>query len=241
MRCVGKLALVTGASKGIGRATVIRLIEEGAKVIATGRDEADLASLRAETGCETLVLDLQDIAAIRAAVAGLPVVDFLVNNAGIALLQSFFDTRMEEFEQTIAVNVRAPLVLSQEVARRLVAARRKGAIVNVSSTASHIGVPHHTAYCTSKGAIDSLTLAMAVELGPHGIRANAVNPTITMTAMGEMAWSDPAKSDPVKRRIPLGRFAEPAEVAAAITYLLSDDAAMINGAILRVDGGHLIT
>jgi NAD(P)-dependent dehydrogenase (short-subunit alcohol dehydrogenase family) len=82
---------------------------------------------------------------------------------------------------------------------------------------------------------------MAVELGPHGIRANAVNPTITMTAMGVMAWSDPAKSDPVKRRIPLGRFAEPQEVAAAIAYLLSDDAAMINGVILRVDGGHLIT
>jgi NAD(P)-dependent dehydrogenase (short-subunit alcohol dehydrogenase family) len=241
MRFAGKLALVTGASKGIGRATVTRLVREGAKVIATGRDEADLASLRQETGCETLTLDLCDVAAIRAAIAPLPVVDYLVNNAGVARLQSFFDTTMEAYGQTMAVNVRAPLVLGQEIARKLVAAQRKGAIVNVSSTASHLGVPDHTAYCTSKGAIDSLTLAMAVELGPHGIRANAVNPTVTMTAMGAMAWSDPSKSDPVKRRIPLGRFAEPEEVAAAIAYLLSDDAAMVNGVILRVDGGHLIT
>jgi len=241
MRFAGKCALVTGATKGIGRATVVRLVQEGAKVIATGRDEADLASLRDETGCETLVLDLGDAAAIRAAVAAMPVVDYLVNNAGIVLLQSFFETTMEAYEQTMAVNVRAPLLLGQEIARKLVAARRKGAIVNVSSTASFRGVPDHTAYCTSKGAVDSLTLAMAVELGPHGIRANAVNPTITMTAMGAMAWSDPAKSDPVKRRIPLGRFAEPQEVAAAIVYLLSDDSAMINGVILRVDGGHLIT
>jgi NAD(P)-dependent dehydrogenase (short-subunit alcohol dehydrogenase family) len=241
MRFAGKRALVTGATKGIGRATVARLAREGAAVIATGRDEADLASLRDETGCETLVLDLADADAIRAAVAAMPVVDYLVNNAGIVLLQSFFETTMAAYEQTMAVNVRAPLLLGQAMARQLVAARRPGAIVNVSSTASHLGVPDHTAYCTSKGAVDSLTLAMAVELGPHGIRANAVNPTITMTAMGAMAWSDPAKSDPVKRRIPLGRFAEPEEVAAAIAYLLSDDAAMINGVIMRVDGGHLIT
>jgi NAD(P)-dependent dehydrogenase (short-subunit alcohol dehydrogenase family) len=241
MRFAGKRALVTGATKGIGRATVARLAREGAAVIATGRDEADLASLRDETGCETLVLDLADADAIRAAVAAMPVVDYLVNNAGIVLLQSFFETTMAAYEQTMAVNVRAPLLLGQAMARQLVAARRPGAIVNVSSTASHLGVPDHTAYCTSKGAVDSLTLAMAVELGPHGIRANAVNPTITMTAMGAMAWSDPAKSDPVKRRIPLGRFAEPEEVAAAISYLLSDDAAMINGVIMRVDGGHLIT
>jgi len=241
MRFAGKRAFVTGATKGIGRATVARLVREGAAVIASGRDAADLATLRDETGCETLVLDLADAGAIRAAAAAMPVVDYLVNNAGIVLLQSFFDTTMEAYEQTMAVNVRAPLLLGQEIARKLVAAQRKGAIVNVSSTASHLGVPDHTAYCTSKGAVDSLTLAMAVELGPHGIRANAVNPTITMTAMGVMAWSDPAKSDPVKRRIPLGRFAEPEEVAAAIVYLLSDDAAMINGVILRVDGGHLIT
>jgi NAD(P)-dependent dehydrogenase (short-subunit alcohol dehydrogenase family) len=241
MRFAGKRALVTGATKGIGRATVVRLVQEGAAVIATGRDEADLATLREETGCETLALDLGDAAAIRAAVEAMPVVDYLVNNAGIVLLQSFFDTTLEAYEQTMAVNVRAPLLLGQEIARKLVAAGQKGAIVNVSSTASFLGVPDHTAYCTSKGAVDSLTLAMAVELGPHGIRANAVNPTITMTAMGAMAWSDPAKSDPVKRRIPLGRFAEPQEVAAAIVYLLSDDAAMINGVILRVDGGHLIT
>ena len=116
-----------------------------------------------------------------------------------------------------------------------------GAIVNVSSIAAKIGFADHTAYCASKSALDGITRVMAIELGPHGIRVNSVNPAITLTPMAVKAWSDPAKSDPVKARIPLGRFIEPEEIAATIAYLLSDDSSMTTGQSLVIDGGMLIS
>jgi NAD(P)-dependent dehydrogenase (short-subunit alcohol dehydrogenase family) len=241
MEFEGRRALVTGAGKGIGRATAVKLAREGARVVALGRDLRDLNSLQQQTRCEIVQVDLRDAAATRAAVKKLEPVELLVNCAGITALVPFLETTIETFEEVMAVNVRAALVLAQEVARSLIERKQRGAIVNVSSAASFIGVPLHTAYCTSKGALDSLTMAMAVELGEHGIRANAVNPTVAMTAMGKLAWSDPAKSQPVLKRIPLGRFAEPEEVADTILYLLSDRASMVNGVCLRVDGGQLIT
>ena len=241
MEFQGRRALVTGAGKGIGRATALRLAREGAQVVAVARDMAALRSLEAETGCEIVELDLRDPVAIRAAMASTGSVDLLVNCAGIVTLQSFVETTVGAFDEVMAVNVRAALIIAQEVVRPLIRDKRRGAIVNVSSTASSIGLGDHTSYCTSKGALDSLTFAMAVELGPHGIRTNAINPTVTLTAMAAQAWSDPAKSGPMLQRIPVGRFAEPEEVADAILYLLSDRAAMINGVTLRVDGGQLIT
>jgi NAD(P)-dependent dehydrogenase (short-subunit alcohol dehydrogenase family) len=241
MEFEARRALVTGAGKGIGRATALRLAREGARVVAMGRDLRDLDSLRQETNCEVVQVDLRDAEGTRAAVRTIDPVDFLVNCAGITALQPFLETTVESFDEIMAVNVRAALILAQEVARSLIERKQPGAIVNVSSTASSIGQLRHTAYGTSKGALDSLTMAMAVELGEHGIRANAVNPTVTMTAMGAMAWGDPAKAGPVLKRIPLGRFLEPDEVAEAILFLLSDRASMITGVCLRVDGGQLIT
>ena len=104
-----------------------------------------------------------------------------------------------------------------------------------------VGLADHAAYCASKGALDQLTRVMALELGPQQIRVNAVNPTVTLTPMGEMAWSDPDKSRSMKAKIPLGRFARPIDVAHAVAYLLSDQAAMIHGVTLPVDGGFLAT
>jgi NAD(P)-dependent dehydrogenase (short-subunit alcohol dehydrogenase family) len=241
MEFAGRRALVTGAGKGIGRATALKLAREGARVVAMGRNLRDLNSLQQETNCEIVEVDLRDAAATRAAARTFEPVDLLVNCAGVTALVPLLETTIETFDDIMAVNVRAALVLAQEVARSLIERKQRGAIVNVSSAASSIGVPLHTAYCTSKGALDSLTMVLAVELGEHGIRVNAVNPTVAMTAMGRLAWSDPAKSGPVLKRIPLGRFAEPEEIADAILYLLSDRASMVNGVSLRVDGGQLIT
>jgi NAD(P)-dependent dehydrogenase (short-subunit alcohol dehydrogenase family) len=168
-------------------------------------------------------------------------VELLVNNAGISILQSFFDTTVEAFDEIMAVNVRAALLVSQVIARKMIASGKPGAIVNVSSQSSMRAVQDHTAYCTSKGALDQLTRMMALELGPHDIRVNAVNPTVTLTPMGEMAWSDPAKSGPMMRRIPLKRFARPRDVAEVIAFLLSDQAHMVNGIVLPIDGGFLTT
>ena len=240
MNLEGKSVLVTGAGKGIGRATVADLARRGMRVIALSRSANDLAEIEAEHGCRTLAVDLADAEATRAAAEAALPFDYLVNNAGIAALESVLDTTPETFDHVMAVNARAPLIIAQVYARDVIARGEKGAIVNVSSIASFLGFADHAAYCASKGALDGLTRVMANELGRKGIRVNGVHPVITLTPMAVKAWSDPAKSDPMLKRIPLGRFVEPAEVAAVIAYLLSDDAAMVNGVDLPVDGGFLI-
>lgn len=236
----GRSVVVTGAGKGIGRATATLLAARGAKVIALTRTKADLDSLVAEIDCRAIEVDLADAAATRAAaLAALPA-DYLVNNAGTTALDPFLDVTAETFDFIYAVNTRAPMIVAQEYARDVVKRGATGAIVNVSSISSFLGFADHAAYCASKGGLDGLTRVMANELGRMGIRVNAVNPTVTLTPMAVKAWSDPAKSDKMLSRIPLGRFAEPAEVAEVILYLLSDEASMLNGLAMPVDGGFMI-
>ena len=244
IRLDGKRALVTGAGKGIGREIAAVLTRCGAEVVAVSRTKQDLDSLAKEIGCRILTADLADPhEAVRAAEQALAAgsVDCLVNNAGISIPQPFLDTTTDAFDRTMAVNVRAVMLITQAVARDMIRRGGGGAVVNLSSQASMIGIRDHAAYCASKGALDQLTRVMALELGPHGIRVNAVNPTVTLTPMGEMAWGDPKMSGPMLARIPLGRFAKPLHVANAVAYLLSDQADMIHGVALPVDGGFLAT
>ena len=237
----GKRALVTGAGKGIGRETTRLLSELGATVIALSRTASDLDSLAEEIACERVVCDLAGGAReIGDAIGQAGDVDLLVNNAGISILDPFLEASVKDFDRVMAVNVRAVMAVSQFVARGMIDRGAAGAIVNLSSVGSKFGIPDHASYCASKGAVDQLTRVMARELGPQGIRVNAVNPTITLTPMGEMAWGEPAKSEPVLTRIPLGRFAQPIEVAHVVAYLLSDYSAMVHGVTLPVDGGFLI-
>lgn len=229
--------LVTGAGKGIGRSVVAKLVAEGAEVIALSRTASDLDEIKSEFGCHTIICDLADPAAARsAAIAALPV-DLLVNNAGTTKLDPFLDTSVKTFDWLMNVNTKAPMVIAQECARDMIERGHKGSIVNVSSMASFQGVPEHTAYCASKGALDAMTRVMAVELGAHGIRVNTVNPVVTLTPMAIKAWSDPAKAGSMLARIPLGRFVEPEEVADVILYLLSPRASMVSGSSITVDGG----
>jgi len=241
IRFDGKRALVTGAGKGIGREIARLLGSLGARVVAISRTADDLKALSREISCETIEADLSDATAARRAAEQAGAIDLLVNNAGISVPQSFLETTVDAFDRTMAVNVRAALIVAQQIARGMIERNRGGAIVNVSSQASMVGLADHTAYCASKGALDQLTRVMALELGRHNIRVNAVNPTVTLTPMGEMAWGDPAKSAPMLAKIPLGRFAKPAHVAHAVAYLLSDQADMIHGVTLPVDGGFLAT
>jgi NAD(P)-dependent dehydrogenase (short-subunit alcohol dehydrogenase family) len=235
----GRRVLVTGAGKGIGRSAAAMLAARGASVVALSRNAADLLALEAEIGCETIVADLADASAAEAgARAALPI-DLLVNCAGTTTLESFLDTSAETFDGIMAVNARAPVLIAKVIAADMIRRGVKGAIVNVSSLASLIGIRDHVAYCASKGALDAATRVMALELGPHGIRVNAVNPVVTLTPMAVKAWSDPAKAGAMQARIPLGRFVEPDEVSEAILYLLSDAARMITGTCLPIDGGFL--
>lgn len=241
MEFSGKSVLVTGAGKGIGRATARLLAARGAEVVAISRSKDDLDSLAAEIGCRCIAADLADPhAARRAALEALPV-DALVNNAGTTALASFLDVTEADFDFVMGVNARAAMIVGQEYARDRVKRGLPGAIVNVSSVASSVGIADHTAYCASKGALDAITRVMAIELGRHAIRVNAVNPTVTLTPMAVKAWSDPKKSEPMLARIPLGHFATPEDVAEAILFLLSDRAAMMNGVMLPVDGGFGVT
>jgi L-xylulose reductase len=236
-----KRVLVTGAGKGIGREICVALSECGAWPVALSRSAHDLDALQQEIKCDTIVCDLQNSESIPAAVRAAGAIDLLVNNAGISIPQSFLETTAKAFDQTMAVNVRAALLVAQEVARGWIQRSHAGAVVNLSSQASKAALRDHAAYCASKGALDSLTQVMALELGPRGIRVNALNPTVTLTPMGEMAWGDPARSGPMLAKIPLGRFARPRDVADAVIFLLSERAAMINGVSLPLDGGFLAT
>jgi len=237
----GQRALVTGAGKGIGRTTAKTLASYGAEVVALSRTQADLVSLSEEIDCQTTQADLSDAKQARDAALSVGAIDLLVNNAGISILESFLDTSTEAFDKIMAVNVRAVLIVSQIVAKGMISKGNGGAIVNVSNQSSMRAIPDHTAYCASKGALDQLTRMMALELGPHQIRVNSVNPTVTLTPMGEMAWSDPKKSGPMLDRIPLQHFAKPIHLAEVIAFLLSERAHMIHGAILPIDGGFLIS
>jgi NAD(P)-dependent dehydrogenase (short-subunit alcohol dehydrogenase family) len=241
MNFADKRVIVTGAGKGIGRATAVMLASRGASVIALTRSAADLETLEAEIGCRSIAVDFANVDATRAAARAAQPADLLVNNAGFTELEPFLDVSAANFDLLYAVNTRAPMIVAQEFARALVAEGRKGAIVNVSSASAFVGFRDHAAYCASKAGLDGLTRVMATELGPQGIRVNAVNPTVTLTPMAIKAWSDEAKAASMLARIPVGRFAEPDDVAEVILFLLSDAAAMVHGVSLPVDGGYMVS
>jgi NAD(P)-dependent dehydrogenase (short-subunit alcohol dehydrogenase family) len=233
----GQSVLVTGASSGIGKTTATLLREVGARVVAAARNKEALAELASETGCEPLYLDVSDAEQITRALAPFAAFDGLVNCSGTTALDAAVDFTAADFDLLMGVNARGAALVAQQVARGMIAAGKRGSIVNVSSQAALVGIENHLAYCASKSALDAITRVLCLELGPHGIRVNSVNPTVTLTPMAVKAWSDPAKRDPALAGIPLGRFVEPEEVAAPIMFLLSDAAAMISGVTLPIDGG----
>lgn len=229
--------LVTGATSGIGWEVVQQLLDSGADVYAMGRDAEALEKL-AGRGCYGLRVDMADHVQLSAVLAELPVMHGLVNCAGISILESASEVSAQAFDQVMAVNVRAAAMVAASVAQAMMRASVAGSIVNVSSQASLVALDDHLSYCASKGAMDAMTRVQCGEWGKYGIRVNSVNPTVTLTPMAQMAWSEPSKRDPALAAIPLGRFAETTEVAAPILFLLSGAASMISGVSLPIDGGY---
>jgi NAD(P)-dependent dehydrogenase (short-subunit alcohol dehydrogenase family) len=246
MTLAGRRALVTGASRGIGAAIATRLAAEGADVVLSGRDAGLLESLAASiTQVRTAVrpADLADAAQVeRLAADALDAfdgLDILVNNAGITIPELAADLSVAAWDTTMAVNVRAPALLGARIGAAM-AADGGGSIVNVASLAGLRALTEHYAYSASKAALIMATQVLALEFGPAGVRANAVCPTVVLTDMGVQVWGEPGKAAPMLARIPLGRFGVPSDVADAVVWLASDAAAMVNGAVLPLDGGFTV-
>lgn len=229
--------LVTGASGGIGGATVRRLVELGCTVYASGRDVAKLEALCTSTDATPLPFDLSEEEAVSEALRGVPwygVVNCGGDGGEIAGPQN---TDISVFDRVINVNARGTLLVTKYAAREMIAAGRGGSIVNVSSQASLVGLKGHISYAASKGAVDAITRVSALELGPSGIRVNAVNPTVVMTPMSAWYWDKPETGGALLEAMPLGRYATEDEIAGPIAFLLSNEASMISGVMLPIDGG----
>ncbi|WP_280369931.1 SDR family NAD(P)-dependent oxidoreductase [Nocardia wallacei] len=247
IRLDGKRVLITGASRGIGADLADAFAGAGATLVLSGRDAEALSAqarkLQEQYGIRAagVAADLSEpdaparLAADAAAVFG--GLDVLINNAGISHPQLVTDLTAAAFDEVLTVNLRAPALLAAEVGAAM-AESGGGAIVTVASAAALRALPEHYAYCTSKAGLVMATRVLALELGPRGVRANSVCPTVVLTDMGRKVWGEAAKSAPMLARIPLGRFAVPAEVSATTLFLASDLAAMINGVEVPIDGGY---
>jgi NAD(P)-dependent dehydrogenase (short-subunit alcohol dehydrogenase family) len=248
LRLDGKRALITGATKGIGADIARTFAAAGAKLILSGRDGAALASaesaLTGEFGAHiaTAAIDLAGYGAplslAQQAADAFGGLDILVNNAGISHPEPAVDTDPDKFDDTIAINLRAPALLAAAVGKVMVAQGTGGSIITVASAAALAPLPDHYAYCASKAGLVMATKVLARELGQYGIRANSVCPTVVLTEMGQRVWGEDAKAAPMLARIPLGRFAVPREVSDTVLWLASDAASMISGVDIPVDGGY---
>src|SRR6185295_15897654 len=201
-------------------------IEAAAQAIRTRGDEAD-----------ALVLDVTDIEATRACIAKAEPFDVLVNNAGTNRPKMLADVTVEDYDAIMGLNVRAAFFVAQAVALRLIAAKRPGSIINISSQMGHVGAARRTVYCTSKHAMEGFTKAMAIELAPHNIRVNSLGPTFLETPMTRPFFENKAFRDEVLSKIKLGRLGQLEELTGAILFLASDASSLMTGSALVLDGG----
>jgi len=248
-RFEGKVALVTGATSGIGQATAVRLAAEGAIVAVNQRpagDPAETLSRIAEAGGQgfPVVADMRDSGQVKAMVQLVAErggrLDCVVSNAAINPFMKWDETTIEDFNNLFETNVRGTWVVCTEAAKQMIREGHGGAICCVSSISAHVGAPGQTAYCGTKGAISMLAKALGCDLGAHGIRVNAVEPGWVKTKMAAPLLDDPDVEKYYTERIALHRGAEPEELAATIAYLLTDDASYVTSATLLVDGGFIV-
>jgi 2-deoxy-D-gluconate 3-dehydrogenase len=241
----GRRALVTGATKGIGFETCRVLADAGADIAAVGRDEAGLAEVcKAVTAlgrrCVPIAADLATVEGPKQAAAlaldAFGTIDILVNNAGVTTIKSIIDTPVDDWEWVNNVNLRAPYLLAQALVPNMIK-QRMGKVINISSQSGVVALDDHGAYGASKGGLNMLTKVMTVEWAKHNIQSNSICPTVILTPMGEMVWGDPAKGDPMKAKIPAGRFGRTTEVADLILFLASSASDMICGQVILLDGG----
>lgn len=252
MRLDDKIAIVTGAAQGIGLACAKRLAKDGAHVVIAdinvdGGEKAAKA-ITGSGGQASFVecdvgerLDIHNLVA--ATVSRHDRIDILINNAAVIDSADILELEEEEVDRVLRVNLKAPLLLGQAVARQMVkqvkAGGAAGSIINMSSVNAVFALPDHAAYSIAKGGIAQLTKALALALAPHGIRVNAIGPGSIMTPMLEKVATDRAVTNRILSRTPMGRFGDPAEIAAIASFLASDEASYVTGTTIYADGGRL--
>lgn len=243
----GKVALVTGASRGIGRAIALGLAHAGADVLITARTMPKLEDVRREIEeigrrCVAYTVDLRFPAQIEEMVdkawREMGKIDILVNNAGVIIPQSAEEVTEEAWDETLDINLKGVFFCSQAVGRRMIEAGIEGRIINLASQMGFVASPRHAAYCASKGGVVMLTKALAVDWARYKIRVNAIAPTVTRTDMIRALYPDDEAMKPSIARIPLGRAGEPEDYIGAAVFLASDASAMITGTTIMVDGGR---
>lgn len=231
------VAVVAGGAGGLGAAVTRAFISSGATVVII--DVADQAPVQE---VELVHCDITESEQVEDAVEAIAVqhqrIDILVNSAGIAALAPAEDLAVSDWNRTLLINLTGCFHTCQAVGRVMLR-QRQGTIINIASQAGTVALDGHAAYCASKAGLIGLTKVLAAEWGGRGITVNCVSPTVVLTALGHAAW-DGAKGDAFKQQIPTGRFAEPEEIAAAVTFLASSSARMINGVDLLIDGGFTI-
>jgi NAD(P)-dependent dehydrogenase (short-subunit alcohol dehydrogenase family) len=245
-RLDGRIALVSGAGRGIGRSVALALAGAGAEVLlmARTRDEIEQAAAQIrESGgrARAVPCDVTDAAALAQAFAAIAGLDVLVNSAGTNIPEPFVDVTEAHLDTLVDLNVKAAFRVAQAAARKMLEAadrkQRGGAIANITSQMGHVGAVNRTVYCMTKHAVEGLTKAMAIELAPHNIRVNAVAPTFIETPMTAPMFARPGFGEWVRERIPMGRVGQLDEVAAAVLFAVSPAASLMTGTSLVIDGG----
>jgi NAD(P)-dependent dehydrogenase (short-subunit alcohol dehydrogenase family) len=240
-----KIAIVTGGNSGLGFATAKKLCDNGIKTFTIGRSKDKTESACEEIGENAIpvIFDLNNLDKIPLMIQELSQegpIDILVNNAGINLKKDFVDVSDEEFESILHTNIKSVFAISREVVK-VMRNHGGGNIVNISSMASQYGLPKVIAYTASKGAIEAMTRAMAVELAQYGVRVNCVAPGFIKTKMSANALdSDPERKNKVLSRTPMGILGQPSDIADAVYYFASSESKFVTGTILPVDGGNSI-
>ncbi len=245
-RLEGRTALVTGAGRGIGRSAAVALAYAGAEVWLMARTQSDLDlavdEIKAGGGrAQALACDVTDATAVNRAVASLPALDVLVNNAGMNIPEPFVNVSEANLDKVLDLNIRAMFITAQAAVKKMQESperkSRGGSIINITSQMGHVGAPTRTVYCLTKHAIEGFTKALAVELAPQNIRVNSIAPTFLETPMTAPMFAKPEFAKWVMDRIPLGRLGQLDEVAAAVVFVASDAASLMTGTSLVIDGG----